>query len=215
VDIIKSLNPAELSARTLLAVIQILEESDGGYTPLMKRGQAEGNRPAEASARYGTDAIRKLQKYARDNWEYFARCKRAAILHDWIEGEPLEDIERRYSPNPYQGKVGHGDIRKFADLTRYHLRAAHEILGILIITHGVDQAETDSLLRQLELGLPAAAVRLSELPISLSRGEYLTLNAAGCGSPDDVWALSRETLTSLLGETRAQELEARLPQLKP
>jgi hypothetical protein len=92
--------------------------------------------PGEAARYYGHEIVRALQRMVDDEFEYFARCKRAALLWDWISGMPMEDLEQRYTANPYQGRIGHGDVRRFADATRFHLRSAHQIVGVMFITRG-------------------------------------------------------------------------------
>ena len=160
VELLKGLAAANVTAEKLVAVLQALPESDGGYTPMMKKGRSESVRPGEASSRYGADTTRLLQRHVDDEFDYLARCKRAAILFDWINGESIDTIEKKQpSANPYQGKISHGDIRRFADTTRYHLRAAHQILSVLFIDQGPSANSVEALLRQLEFGLPAGAFR--------------------------------------------------------
>lgn len=209
VELLRNIGGSNTSAEKLVAVLQALPESDGGYTPLMKRGRIESIRPQQASNKYGTDIVRALQRYAGDEFNYFARCKRASILWDWINGVPVEMIEETYSPNPYQGRIGHGDIRRFADATRFHLRAAYQITTVLFINEIQKEELIETILKQLELGIPAGALRLTELPISLSRGEYLALYKNGITSTDDYWKTPKENIIAVLGETRVKELEAK------
>jgi replicative superfamily II helicase len=206
VDLLRSNDPATVTAERLVAIVQALPESDGGYTPLMKRGRAESVRPREASERYGPDAVRGLQKYAQDEFDYFARCKRAAILWDWITGVPVETIEQRFSPNPFQGRIHQGDIRRFADATRFHLRSAHQILSVLFVEEGPSEEAIEALLRRLEVGIPAGALRLLDLPVSLSRGEYLALFSRGVDAADKVWAMPTRDLASIIGSGRADDV---------
>jgi helicase len=211
VELLKGLGPANVTAEKLVAILQALAESDGGYTPMLKKGRAETVRPSEASSRYGAETVRLLQRHADDEFDYFARCKRAAILWDWIHGEPIEAIERRFSPNPYQGKIGHGDIRRFADSTRYHLRAAHQILSVLFIDQGPSAESVESLLRQLEFGVPADALPLTELPTALSRGEYLALFARGVSAIGAFWKMLTSQLSDVLSSARIAQLERKRP----
>lgn len=69
-----------------------------------------------------------LQRYCGDQYEFWARCKCAPLLHDWIEGTPVDVLERRYSTTPFAGAMGYGNIIGIADATRFHLRSAHQIL---------------------------------------------------------------------------------------
>lgn len=207
VELLHSLGVGDLDGRALIALVQVLPEADAAYTPLMKRGVAENVRPREAAARYGHGTVRLLQRYAGDNFAYLARCKRAAILWDWIEGIPMEEIERRYSPNPYQGAVGSGDVRRFADNTRFHLRSAHQIATILLIEHGPTEESVEKLLRQLEVGVPAEALGLLDLPIPLERGEYLALFRSGAKTPSDVWSMPQNEIARIFGPSRSRQLQ--------
>lgn len=74
-----------------------------------------------------------------------------------------------------QGTIGHGDRRKFADVTRFHLRSAHQIAALLFIDGGPSEESMDALCKQLEVGIPADALELLSLPLPLARGEYWAL----------------------------------------
>ena len=211
VELLKGVGAANMTAERLVAILQALPESDGRYTPMMKKGRSETVRPSEASTKFGADTVRLLQRHVDDEFDYFARCKRAAILFDWIHGEPVEAIEKKYSPNPYQGRIGHGDIRRFADTTRYHLRAAHQILGVLFIDQGPSVESVEALLRQLEFGVPTAALPLTELPTPLSRGEILALFARGISAIGAFWEMLKSQLADVLSTTRIAQLERKRP----
>jgi replicative superfamily II helicase len=207
VEMLRSVGTEGLSAEKLLALLQVLPESDGGYKPMMKKGASEGVRQRQAVERFGEAPIRHLQRNAHDLIDYYARCKRAAILWDWIHGVPIEEIEQWYSTTPYQGRIGVGDVRKFADNTRFHLRSAHQICTVMFMGRGPDEAAIEVLLKQLEVGIPADALELLTLPLTLARGEYLALYQAGVKRPEDVWALSPDAVVDLLGPARAERIE--------
>jgi helicase len=206
VDLLRSSDPSAVTAERLVAIVQALSESDGGYTPMMKRGRAESVRPRDASERYGSDVVRDLQRYAEDEFDYLARCKRAAILWDWIAGVSVETIEQRFSPNPFQGRIQQGDIRRFADATRFHLRSAHQILNVLFIDEGPSEEAVEALLQRLEVGIPAGALGLLGLPMSLSRGEYLALFSRGVDAAHKVCAMPPDDLASIIGSERADDV---------
>jgi len=206
VEFLKLPELGTLNAVNLIPVIQLLPESDGGYTPMFKRGKAEFVRSQQMSDRYGSGLARLLQRYASDNFEYLARCKRAAILWDWINGRSVSDIERDFTVNPYSGIIGHGEIRKFADATRFHLRSASEIVWLLF-PDTINGKSVDDLLRQLEVGIPADGLGLLELPMNLSRGEYLALYGNGMKTKDQVSKLSVEELVSVLGKSKAESVK--------
>lgn len=211
VELLRESDPTRLDAVRLMALLQILPESDGGYTPMMKKGQSEAVRPREVSERYGPDVARALQRLAGDMVQYHARCKRAAILWDWIEGDSVERIEARYTPNSFQGVIGYADIRKFADLTRFHLRSAHQIAGVLFPGQAPDAEAVEKVLKRLEVGLPEDALELLDLSIPLTRGQYLALYRLGARTPEDVWSLGDRHLAELAGETVAERLARSRP----
>ena len=72
---------------------------------------------------------------------------------------------------------------------------------------GLEQPEIDVLLKQLEVGLPSTVIDLLEIPIPLTRGEYLNLAGNGLLNLTQMWAASPELLSKCLGEARAKELE--------
>jgi replicative superfamily II helicase len=213
VDLVQSVGAQGITAEQLMALVQALPESDSNYTPMFKKGTKESVRPREAASHFGLPVANALQRFADDYFAYYARCKRASILWDWINGVSIERIEETYTANPYQGKIGYGDIRKFADSTRFHLSAAHRITNILFVSGGPTEATIDCLLRQLEFGMPAQALRLVDLPVDLTRGDYLALLSAGIHNPNQVWQHSDEQLSQLLGPLVGRLLSSKRPKL--
>ncbi len=199
VELLRQLPPHQLSAVSLMALVQVLPESDGGYTPMMKRGQSESVRSRQAAAYYGNDIARLLQRFAKDDLDWYARCKRAAILWDWIEGTPIDVIEQRYTANPFQGRIGHGEIRKFADNTRFNLRSAHQIANVMFVDGAPNETAIEALLKQLEVGIPERALKLLELPVSLTRGEYLALYHNDFTTAEDIMKIPVKKLEQLIG----------------
>ena len=179
VEILRQFGALPLTAVRLMGLLQMLREADGGYTPVMKKGRKEAQWAAETARRYGQDVGEALQQYAEDEFDYFGRCKRAALLLDWIAGTPVETLEQRYSTNPYQGKIGHGDIRRFADLTRMNLRSAHQIAAIMFVGSEPSEEEIEHLLRQLEVGIPSDGLALLELPVAPRTGRVSRTGAGG------------------------------------
>lgn len=214
VDLLQRTGAQNLNPLRLMALLQVIPEA-GGYTPVMKRGQSESARRREVTAKYGADVAVALQRFADDEWDYYGRCKRAAVLWDWIHGASIEAIEKQYSPNPYQGTIAHGDVRRFADTTRLHLRSAYQIAAVMFVSEDLTEESIETLLRQLETGLPAKALGLLALPVTLSRGEYLALHAAGATGVDDFWSLAPSIIAGIVGEERAARLERLLrPELQ-
>lgn len=211
VEMVNAVPSARLRPETLLALIQVLDESSGGYTPMMRRGRGESSRPQEAAQRYGGDVASLLQRHAKDMFDYQARCKRAALLWDWVRGAPLEEIEKLYSATPYQGRIGHGDVRKFADNARSILRSAFDIVTLIRVERSVDEERLADLLKQLEVGLPQECLGLLRLPIQLARGEHLAFLRAHVTTPEALWQMSSEELERIVGPSAARLLEKHRP----
>ena len=208
VELLRVAGP-KLSAKQFMALVQALPESDGGYTPLMKKGQKEGIRPQQAAEKAGYEVVNLLQRFCEDNFDYWARCKRVAILSDWISGVPVNEIEALYTANPYQGKIGYGDIRKFADNTRFHLRSAYQIAAVLFAEYGALGEAIDVLIKQLEQGLPAEVLSLLDLPILLERGDYLALYANGAKNVQGVFEMQKDELAKTVGKIKADRLNSK------
>ena len=91
------------------------------------------------------------------------------------------------------------------------MRSAHQILSTLFPDQSEFMTALDELLRRLEFGLPSAAIPLTEIPLTLDRGEYLALYAAGCAIADDVKGLSIQKLTECVGASAASLLRPAEP----
>jgi replicative superfamily II helicase len=203
VELMKQLNAAQTAPIQVLAMVQVLDEMDAIYTPVMKRGRSESVRANDVTHRYGHEMTQALQRYCRDEIEFWCRCKRAALLYDWIEGTSVDVLEKRFSTTPYAGTVGYGNIIGIADATRFHLRSTHQILSVLFPDQPTFLTGLDEVLQRLEFGLPAGALRLTKLPLSLTRGQYLGLFHAGCVTAEAVYDLSEDRLEACIGQTSA------------
>jgi helicase len=220
INLLKPLQDRNLTAEQLMALIQGLPELDSVFIPLMKTRSKAGKSlarsetvwPREAAQRYGHEVVTTLQRNASDLFDYFARCKRALLLWDWVRGIPTETIEQKHSVNPYNA-ISYGHVRSCADTTRFHLRAAHEIALVMFIDKGPSEESVESLLRQLEVGLPTAALGLLSLPVSLIRGEYLALHQAGINKEDNLWLLESSALVDIIGADAASRLEKWRPRI--
>jgi len=179
---------------------------DNVYTPIMKRGRGESVRVNDAIQRYGRSAANALQRYCREEMDVWRRCKRAAMLYDWIEGKSVEELERSYTTNPFQGTVNYGDVTRIADSTRFHLRSAHQIVSALLPEQAAFLEALDEVLRRLEFGLPSRSLPLLRLPISLTRGQYLALTAAGGIDAGAIAEMPDDQLKACVGQSTMAEL---------
>jgi len=201
----------DLTAARLMAVVQALPEMDDVYTPVYKRNTKESKWQSVVTASLGQDVTIALQRGAPDPPTYWGRCKRTAILLDWIAGTPIQDMEQAFSATPFQGAVAAGNVRSIADSTRYRLRSAFDIVDVLLAGSGPDEGEVAVLLRQLESGLPAGAIALLDLPVRLSRGQALALHGAGISTPEAVAVATPELLAALVSTEVAEDLLAATP----
>lgn len=201
IETLKAIPQEEVSAFHLIGLLQILPEADRQYTPVRKKARTESSRIAEATARYGRAVVESLRRLAGEEMVFWARCKRAAILADYASGVPIQELEKRYSV-PFGGQVQAGDILRFADATRFHMRSAHQILSALLVMGMEQERQFDEVMRQLEFGVPHDLAWLMERPFLLSRGETLALAEQGIRSHDDLVQMSSDTAKRVLGEDR-------------
>ena len=199
IELMRTLDPAQTEPLLVLGIVQVLSEMDAIYTPVQKRGRSESCRPSEATQRFGHSLVHGLQRYCRDEFEFWARCKRASLLYDWIEGTPVDELERRYSTTPFGGAISYGDIIRIADGARFHMRSAHQILSTLFPDHPIFLSGLDKLLNRLEFGLPAEALPLTGISLPLTRGQFLALFASGCATVEDATNLTVEKLAACIG----------------
>ena len=204
-----------LSAGVLLALIHALPEFDDAYTPMLRRGQRETVWRSHVTRHYGHDVANALQWGAPNNIAYHARCKRVAVLRAWTDGMPISEIESTFTVNPYYSRIRASDIRGFADYARLHLAAAFDIADVLLLGQGPSAEDVETLLAQLETGIPATALELLDLPMQLGRGTYLPLHQAGFVRPSDVWAATQQRLRKLVGPAIATTIWAARPTPEP
>jgi len=209
VELMGSINIAQTPPDHVLAMVQVLDELDAIYTPVMKRGQSESVRAGEVAQRFGHQMSQTLQRYCRDQIEFWARSKRAALLHDWIEGTPVDVLEKHYSTTPFGGAIGYGNIIGIADATRFHLRSAHQILVALFPDQPDFLKGLDEILQRLEFGLPSTALPLTKVPVQMTRGQYLALLSAGVHNPDDLRDLNEDQLRYCVGSGTAAMLRSK------
>jgi len=173
---------------------------------MFKRGTRESEWQNGVARIYGGTVARHLQRFAPDQWIYWARCKRSLISNAWMSGEPIESIEQKFSVNPFQGKVGPGDIRGIADRTRWFLRSVHEIVALMFLDKAPGLSEIEGFARSLEVGIPREAIDLLGIEIPLQRGEYLALWQAGIRNRKLFESAERPQLAALLGAERMKQL---------
>jgi helicase len=206
IETVRSLAGSDLSPFNLVGLLQVLPEADRLYTPVRKRSRVESARINDAAALFGRTIVQALQRWVPDEFAFWGRCKRAAILGDWMTGATVQAIERKYSV-PFGGQIQNGDILRYADGTRFHIQSAHQILSALLAMDPVKEQEFETVISQLEFGVTAELVVFMRAPFLLSRGECLALADRGIRSPLDLAAAQAELLTEILGTSRAKQLQ--------
>ncbi len=196
--------PHGLTLEALLMLAEALPERDADYTPQV-RGPGESGWQREAAMRFGADFSRLLRHQASSDREYYARCKRALIVSDWIAGRSVSEIETRYSSNAFS-RVGHGDIRGYADGSRLPLDSVLRIAAI-VLEHEHDPEDAQRLYKRLELGIPIEALGLVHSKFSATRGEILALTRGGITTFAALAAAPIEHATRVVG-ARAEHLQA-------
>ena len=81
-------------------------------------------------------------------------------------------------------------------------------IAAIVLGRADDPDDVAALLTRLELGVPAGALALTVLPISLSRGELLALWRGGLRTSDQVAARSAVELEAVLGRSAGRLLAA-------
>ena len=199
VELMRGLDLAATPPINVLGLVQVLAEMSDIYTPIYARNRSEAARVSDVIQKYGDGVSRTLQRYGADEHELWRRSKRASILFDWVEGVPVDVLERTYTANPYQGAIRYGDIMSIAEGTRFHLRSAHRILAALFPDQPDFLTALDVLLTRLEFGLPEAALPLAGIRPRLSRGQCLALIQIGVVTLDQLSALDDARLQACVG----------------
>ncbi len=211
VEMLQRLGGEKVPLEDLLALTEALPERDEDYTPQNRHGEPRWAQ--DAARRFGNSVVRLMRHRAESDKAHYARCKRALIVADWIAGVGISDIETGYSTHPRFYRVAAGDIRGFADGTRFLFESVQRISAI-VTANANDPGEVETLLKRLDLGLPAGALPLTELPVRLDRGHVLALWRAGLGTADAVAAAGVDRLLALIGgraKTLLRRLEAEVP----
>jgi len=201
VELLKNYSAGTMTAEGFMAIVQALPESDDSYTPMFRSGTSETIRQRDAASRFGDEIVRLLQRFVPngDNFKYYARCKRAAVLYDWVHGVPTETIETNFkSRHPYYGNIEYGDIRNIADLTRFQILSAFKIASLIFPGKMLDEEAIDKLLKQLEVGIPEEALYLLELLITMTREEYLAISKAGILNKEALFNTEDEILKQII-----------------
>lgn len=179
VELIRRLPREHVVIENLLVLIEALPERDSDYTPQV-RGAGESGWQQEAARRFDRSVSELLRIAAASDREHYARCKRALIVRDWIDGKPTLEIEQRYSSNAFSA-VGHGDVRGYADGCRFLLESVTRMAAIIHETAEAPE-QAAALYKRLEVGVPAEVLPLVHTAAILSRGELLLLWRAGVTS---------------------------------
>src|SRR3989442_7905058 len=112
VEFVRGLDVSRMTPERLMALVQALPEADSGYTPVFKKGAKESANVTRTSTRYGREVAELLRRYADDMYGYYGRCKRAALLWDWIAGVAVETLQDRYNATAIPSRVNYWGNRR-------------------------------------------------------------------------------------------------------
>jgi len=186
---------------TFVVSLLTLPEIDERFIPLTRGNNPESHLTGLFSNQLPSFPSHILHRRARDVAGVRRRCKKALVLIDWMNGEPINVIEERYSANLFSA-VRRGDIVGLADTLRFHLSSAAEIVEIISPHENLGKVVEDALFR-LEFGLPASAASLVAFPFRLERGEILRLLKFGL---IDLFAASPEQVSEVFSQERQEEV---------
>jgi helicase len=205
-EALRAMGEAEIRPVDLLGITQALPESDQTYIPLQKKGQKDLGWGAIVAGRL-TGAVARSMLRGADAPVAAARAKRTLVALDWANGVPLEQIERSYSVNPFFA-VEAGDIRGIAESARFRLRSVVDIAAVAVPLRLGPAEGLDLFFRQLEFGLPPAALDLVTLPMGLTRAECLELYGAGLSTASALKGINVTQLESRLSKPLVARLNA-------
>lgn len=88
VELMGRLDVAQTPPGYILAMVQVLDELDAIYTPVMKKGQSESVRAGEVAQRFGQQMIQMLQRYCvtRSSFGHDASVPRCCMIG--LRGRP-------------------------------------------------------------------------------------------------------------------------------
>jgi len=102
---------------------------------------------------FGQIVVQALQRWVGDEYSFWARCKRAAILGDWMHGTSIQDIEQKvFSPIRWANSIR----RCFEIRGRYPVSLTLSASNPFCIARNgpAQEQEFESVLTQLEFGVP-------------------------------------------------------------
>jgi replicative superfamily II helicase len=201
VQLLRTAGTRSITVEALMALVQALPEADGLSTPIVRGRKGEPDWIGRATSLFGGSIIGQLQAQAEDMRAYQKRCKRACLLHEWINGTPIRAIEEGFSKNAF-AEVSYGTVVGIAEGTRFWLGSAADILPLVLVGHAPDSEALEVLLRRLESGLPSELFGLLGIPVQLTRGECLTLRDAGITKQGQFWETPRSRLDEMLTKSR-------------
>lgn len=205
IDMIKQRPELFRNDESFALTLLTLQEVDDRFVPITRGRNSETHLVGMLRERMPNFPHNILEIGLADIMDVRRRNKKALILLDWMSGKPISEIEELYTGNPYSA-VRRGDIVGLADVIRFHLGSAAEIVEIVSPDAQLGKVVDDALFR-LEFGLPASAGALVDFPISLERGELLSLVTAGI---DEMAKASKDQISAILGTHRSEEIAASL-----
>ena len=195
-----------------MACIQVLPEV-GGYTSVHKDGLPKSpSWQREVTSRYGVEITGALQRYARGTRSSTtgpvqARCDPTGVDRWGACGGHRREVQR----HALRRQRGTGRRDRLRQQDEALPARCPRVADVLLLGEGPDEGAIDALVQRLEAGLPEGALGLMDLPVGLTRGEYLALHNAGYSTTETVLALPAEELGRYVGWQRAERLRRSTP----
>jgi replicative superfamily II helicase len=201
---LRRINPASLSAETLIAATQVTVELDQVWVPMHPRSGMEPQRwfgflqsrgvPGEVTA--------TLRQIRVDTRGATLRAKRASTCIMWMSATERQEIEATLTRHVRENTAA-GQISQTASRTADLLPLTCGIAELLY--EGLDLGDIrDRLLLRLEIGLPDELVPIAELVGNqLTRGHYLALARSGLVTREAIRAANDDTLAVVFGSNLA------------
>lgn len=204
VDCLKPLQPSEITDPTLITIIQTTKEVGNVLLPINKRSTQKEPQTwlSELRNQNVPDAVlRSLNINTRESHEQALRAKKAVACLLYISGREMSEIEAILTQFGRPDGAA-GPVRAVTSRTCDLLPAAARIAELLHPTLKF-QDRVGRLAVRLTHGIPGSIVELARYAgASLTRGNYVRLDAEGFSDPDSIIGASDDEILACVDNDR-------------